>query len=86
MAAKKSYPTSEVKGSGQECQAATAKEPLRGATLRPRSGVAAWRSHPAPEARGNDREEQPHVKGAVAVRAQEGLKEPSHVEGQEVQW
>ena len=27
--------------------------------------------------------EQPHVQGVVAVRAQEGLEEPSLVEGQE---
>ena len=37
------------------------------------------------EARGGGREEQPHVQGVVAVRAQEGLEEPSHVEGQEGQ-
>ena len=43
------------------------------------------RSHPASEARGGGREEQPHARGAVAVRAQEGLQEPSHVEGQEGQ-
>ena len=43
------------------------------------------RSHPASEARGGGREEQPHAQGAVAVRAQEGLQEPSHVEGQEGQ-
>ena len=28
-------------------------------------------------------EEQPHVQGAVAARAQEGLEELFHVEGQE---
>ena len=36
-AAKRSYPTSEVRGSGRECQAVTAQERRRGATLRPRS-------------------------------------------------
>ena len=36
-----------------------------------------------PEARGGGQEEQPHIKGAVAVRAQEGLEELSQVEGQE---
>ena len=36
-----------------------------------------------PDARGGGWEEQPHVQGAVAVRAQEGLEELSHVEGQE---
>lgn len=58
---------------------------------RPRSGGAAERSYPAsevragcrkelpqapkPEARGGSREEQPHVQGAEAVWAQEGLEE-----------
>ena len=50
---KRSYPTSEVRGSGQECQAATAQEQptratqvqgqgwqLKGATLHPRSGTS----------------------------------------------
>ena len=36
-----------------------------------------------PEARDGGWEDQPHVQGAVAVRAQEGLEELSHVEGQE---
>ena len=38
-----------------------------------------------PQARGwgGGREEQPQVQGAVAARAQEGLEELSHVEGQE---
>ena len=53
---------------------------------------------PTPEAKGGGREEQPHARGqgqwpggpttcprAVAVRAQEGLEELSHVEGQEGQ-
>ena len=33
--------------------------------------------------RGSDREDQPHVQGAMAARAQEGLEELSHIEGQE---
>jgi len=33
--------------------------------------------------RGGGREEQPHVQEAVAVRAQEGLEELSHIEDQE---
>ena len=82
-AAERSYPTSEVRGSGRECQAATAQERLRGA--RPRSGAAARRSHSMPKARGGSREDQPHVQGAVAAWAQEGLEELSHVEGQEQQ-
>ena len=44
--AERSYPTSEVRGSGQECQAATAQERPRGATPHPRSGAAAGRSYP----------------------------------------
>ena len=48
----------EVRDSGRECQAATAQERLRGATLRPRS-VAAGRSHITPEARARRWEEQP---------------------------
>ena len=49
----------------------------------------AERSHPASQARGcaggqgDDREEQPHVQGVMAVQAQEGLEEPSQAEGQE---
>ena len=38
------------------------------------------------EARGGGWEEQPHTQGVVAVQAQEGLEEPSHVEGQEGRW
>ena len=41
---------------------------------------------PMPEARGGGREDQSHVQGAMAARAQEGLEELSHVEGQEGQW
>ena len=36
-----------------------------------------------PEARGGGQEDQPHIQGVVAARAQEGLEELSHVEGQE---
>ena len=45
----------------------------------------AGRSNPTPEARGGGQEDQPHVQGAMAVRAQEGLEELSHFEGQEGQ-
>ena len=31
-------------------------------------------------------EDQPHIQGAVAAWAQEGLEELSHVEGQEGRW
>ena len=47
-------------------------------------GGATPRPHaPTPEAKGGGREEQPNFQGAVATRAQEGLEELSHVEGQE---
>ena len=48
-----------------------------------KSGVAAGRSNPTPKARGSNQEDQPHVQGIVAVWAQEGLEELSHVESQE---
>ena len=54
-----------------------------GATPRLRSRVAARKSNPTPKARGSGREEQPHIQGAVAAQAQEGLEESSHTEGQE---
>ena len=37
------------------------------------------------EAKGGGREEQPHLQGAVAARAQEGLEELFHVQGQKGQ-
>ena len=46
VAAERSCPTSEVRGSGQGCQAATAQEQPRGANPHPRSGVATERSNP----------------------------------------
>ena len=75
-AGERRYPTSEVSGSGQGCQAATAQEQLRGypslrsgvaaggATRRPRS-VAAGRRQPASssEARGGGPEEPPGARG-----------------------
>ena len=51
----------------------------------PRSGVAARRRYPPPEARVGSWEEQAHIQGVVAARAQEGLEELSNVEGQEGQ-
>ena len=50
-------------------------------SLRPRE--AAGRSNPTTEARGSGREDQPHIQGALAAPAQEGLEELSHVESQE---
>ena len=54
---------SEVRGSGLECQAATAQERPRGATLHPRSLVEAKRSYPASAVRGSDQEETPRIRG-----------------------
>ena len=45
-----------------------------------------WKSYPTLEARGSSWEDQPHVQGMVGARAQEGLEELSHVEGQEGRW
>ena len=59
-AGERSYPISEVRGSGLECQAAMAQEWPRGATLCPRS-VVAGRSYLASEVRGGGREELPHI-------------------------
>ena len=42
--------------------------------------MAAGRSYPTPEVRGSGLEEQPHVQGAVAARAQEGREELLHVQ------
>ena len=65
----------------------------RGVTPRPRSGAAAESTRlqrhrngreelPKSEVRGGGWEEQPEVQGAVAARAQQGLEELSHIEGQ----
>ena len=72
--AERSYPTSEVRGGDKRSYPASE---VRG------GGREELPHTPTPEARGGSREEQPHVQGAVAARAQEGLEELSHVEGQE---
>ena len=54
--------------------------------LSPRPVAVAGRTNPMPEARGGGWEDQPHIQGAVAVWAQEGLEELSHVEDQEGWW
>ena len=51
----------------------------------PEARAATGSSNPTPKARGGGREGQPHVQGVVAVWVQEGVEEPSHVEGQEGQ-
>ena len=60
-AAERSYPTSKVRGSSLECQAVTAQERPRGATLCSRSGAAAKRIYSATEVSGG-REELPRVR------------------------
>ena len=69
-AAKRSYPTSEVRGNGQEYQTATAQEQPRGATPHLRSGWAAERRYPASEVRGGDERSDPtsEVGGAAKRR------------------
>ena len=62
LATRRRNPESKVRGSGLECQAATAQEQPRGATLCPRSGAAAERSYPVSEVSGG-REETPRVRG-----------------------
>ena len=81
------------RGQGQKPRGLHAREAVGGRSYpRPRSGAAAesarLRQHrssreelPLPEARGGGREEQPHVQGAVAVWAPEGLEELFHVQG-----
>ena len=76
-AAERSYASPKVRDGDRECQAVSAQEQPRGATPCPRSGAAAGRSYPPPEARGISGEEQPHVQGAVAAQAQEGLEDCS---------
>ena len=74
--AKRSYPTSEVRGGGWEELPHAPKPKARG------SGREEQHTS---KARGGGQEDQPHVQGAIAVWAQEGLEELSHVEGQEGQ-
>ena len=86
----RSYPASKVRGSSQE-EIPHAPSLRPGATggrsystpLSPRPRAAVGRSNRTTEARGGGREDQPHVQGAVAARALEGLEELSHIEGQE---
>ena len=61
--AKRSYLTSEVRGSGLECQAVKAQGRPSGATLRLRSVAEAGKSYPASEVRDGGWEETPRVGG-----------------------
>ena len=83
--AERSYPASDVRGAGRECQAATAQEQLERSSPLPRSGAVAGRSYPMPEARGSGQEDLPQVQGAVAVQAQEGREELLHIQVKEEQ-
>ena len=81
-----------AKGARLQQRRSSGEEILRiqGQGLRPRvpgcdSAGAAERSYPTSKGRGGGREEQPHIQGAVAVPAQEGLEELLHVQGQEGQ-
>ena len=91
--AKRSYTASEVRCGGLE-EIPHTPSPKPGATgrrsyptpLSPRPRAVAGRRNRTTEARGGGWEDQPHVQGAVAAQAQEGLEELSHIEGQEGQW
>ena len=67
-------PMPEARGSGQE------EQPT------PEARGSDERSYPVSEVRGGGREDQPHVQGAIAEWAQEGLEELSQVEVQEGRW
>ena len=73
----RNYPTSEVRGGSLEELPNPPKPKARG------SGREELPHTPMPEAKGGGQEDQPHVQRAVAARAQEGLEELSHDEGQE---
>ena len=81
--AERSYATSEVRGGSRKDPMHEGCRP-RGATPCLRSGAAAESARLQRRRRG--REEQPHIQGAVAAQAQEGLEELFHVQGQERLW
>ena len=83
-------PTSKVRGSSLECQAATAQERPRGATPHPRLGAMARRRYPHLKPGAGAGRSHPLPRPGPAARrsntgsvAQEGLEELSHTEGQE---
>ena len=55
----------------------------RSSNLTPKAKDSSREELPPARGLGSDREVQPHAQGVVAVRAQESLEEPSHIEGQE---
>ena len=85
-----SYPTSKVRGSGREeiplVQGRGGNQEDLPHAPKPKARGGGREEQPMPEARGSGQEDQPHIQGAVAVQAQEGLEELSHVEGQEGRW
>ena len=78
--AEKSDLTSEARGRSREDPMPKVWQP-RGATPRPRSGVAAESARL--QQHRSSQEDLHHVQGAVAAPAQEGLEELLHVQGQE---
>ena len=83
--AKRSYPASEVRGSDERSYPVSEIRGIGQEELPHAPTPEARMSNPTPKARSSGREYQPHVQGAMAARAQEGLEELSHVEGQEGQ-
>ena len=81
--AKRSYPTSKVRGHSWEelpwVQGQGWQQRVPGCD----STGAAERSYSTSEARGRGLEEQPHIQGAVAAWAPEGLEELFHIQGWE---
>ena len=78
----RSYPASEVRGSGREelhCVQGQGRPGEATSHLRP--GAVTLRSHPEPEARGGSWEEPPTPEARAG--GQEEQPELSHVEGQE---
>ena len=70
------------RGSSRECQVATAQEWPRRTTQVGGQGQQPGGATPHPRPGAVGREDQPQVQRAVAARAQEGLEELSHIEGQ----
>ena len=67
--AKRSYPTSEVRGRSREDPMSEGRRP-RGITPCPRSEVAVGRTYPTPEARAAAGRSNPHLQGVVAAQVQ----------------
>ena len=89
-AAKRRYPASEVRGSSRGKLPHAPKPEARDSSMeelphspRPQAKGGGGRSNRTTKARGSGQGNQPHVQGAVAAGAQEGLEELSHIEGQE---